>query len=416
MSYAQPTPQPAPERLGDWSLKDIIRTNDLYGKDGFWLGPRGRDDGNRLPDPKPYQHANLYPDRNASYWFGLAKLPKGTELTLRGKYPYARYFQLAVYRQTPDGQVESTDQWLADEMIKPDKGSSNPFAPSANRYAEPRSYTVRIVAEDVPPDPARRAPNTLYTGAAGDLTLIYRVYLPDIGRDGSGDTGLPSYEAKLPDGKVLPAKEVVKQLGIPFKAQVPAGMTVEQWRALKKAPDNDPALKAATAPARNPPVWEKYINNEYTLIGVFKTPEARAKLSQKILTGLGGDPKTQYLMCFVNRKFRPVLVVRGKMPTFPNTYVGKDGKGAKEMTSGQFRYWSIIQSEAPPAANGSDGLIDMQVPLDADRNYTLVMSLPEDRPANATEKNGIAWIHWGTSNSRRAIKPSNPLAIWIALS
>jgi hypothetical protein len=36
----------------------------------------------------------------------------------------------------------------------------------------------------------------------------------------------------------------------------------------------------------------------------------------------------------------------------------------------------------------------MQVPLDADRNYTIVYSRREDRPANATAENGIAWIEW----------------------
>jgi len=38
----------------------------------------------------------------------------------------------------------------------------------------------------------------------------------------------------------------------------------------------------------------------------------------------------------------------------------------------------------------------MQVPLDANRDYTIVVSRPEDRPANATEENGVAWMDWGT--------------------
>lgn len=36
----------------------------------------------------------------------------------------------------------------------------------------------------------------------------------------------------------------------------------------------------------------------------------------------------------------------------------------------------------------------MQVPLDADRNYTIVVSRKEDRPANATLENGVAWLEW----------------------
>jgi hypothetical protein len=41
-----------------------------------------------------------------------------------------------------------------------------------------------------------------------------------------------------------------------------------------------------------------------------------------------------------------------------------------------------------------DGLVDMQVPLDRDGNYTIVYSRKEDRPRNATLENGVAWIEW----------------------
>jgi hypothetical protein len=37
----------------------------------------------------------------------------------------------------------------------------------------------------------------------------------------------------------------------------------------------------------------------------------------------------------------------------------------------------------------------MQVPVDQDGYYTIVVSLPEDRPKNATRENGVAWIDWG---------------------
>jgi hypothetical protein len=37
----------------------------------------------------------------------------------------------------------------------------------------------------------------------------------------------------------------------------------------------------------------------------------------------------------------------------------------------------------------------MQVPLDKDGNYTIVVSRPEDRPKNATAEHGVAWIDWG---------------------
>jgi hypothetical protein len=47
-----------------------------------------------------------------------------------------------------------------------------------------------------------------------------------------------------------------------------------------------------------------------------------------------------------------------------------------------------------PSGQIVDALTDMQVPLDRDGNYTIVYSRKEDRPANATKENGIAWIEW----------------------
>ena len=47
-----------------------------------------------------------------------------------------------------------------------------------------------------------------------------------------------------------------------------------------------------------------------------------------------------------------------------------------------------------PSGQIVDALTDMQVPLDKDGNYTIVYSRKEDRPANATAENGVAWIEW----------------------
>jgi hypothetical protein len=86
--------------------------------------------------------------------------------------------------------------------------------------------------------------------------------------------------------------------------------------------------------------------------------------------------------------------MRGKMPTFPNTYAGAGGKGLEIMPDAQTQYWSLVSCEAAPSGQIVDGLTDMQVPLDADRNYTIVVSRKEDRPSNATLENGVAWMEW----------------------
>jgi hypothetical protein len=109
----------------------------------------------------------------------------------------------------------------------------------------------------------------------------------------------------------------------------------------------------------------------------------------------GGDPTTQYMVTYLSRKFGSIYVMRGKMPTFPDTYGGPDASGPAIMLDTQTQYWSLVSCEAPPSGQVADGLTDRQVPLDSERNYTIVVSRPEDRPDNATDEHGIAWLNWG---------------------
>ena len=383
-------------RLGSKTLETVLATDERYGHDGLWLGPRGRDYGVMLPDPKPYQHANLYPDPNSSYWFAILEMPEGSVLTLRGRFPYGRYMQFALYRSDPLGGFTATGEKFVDHEIEPDPGSENPFVPGANRRVENRDYTIRISNVDKPADPADREPNTLYAGTGAKIQVVYRVYLPDAGRLGDAGVGLPAYTATLADGTELSAEEVRERFNRPLLEGVAPGMPVKQWRALCSAPDNDPELERETTPARNPPVLERYLNNKWNLIGIFKSPEARAQIPANVETGFGGDPETLFMIAFVSRGFGPVLVIRGKMPLYPDTYYGEDRKGLEVMTDWESRYISLIMSEAPPSGMGTDGISDFQIPLDEDRNYTIVISRAEDRPANATDENGVAWVDWGT--------------------
>ena len=385
-------------RPGSKTRETVLKTDELYGHDGLWLGPRGRDYGVMLPHPKPYQHANLYPDPNSSYWFAFLEMPAGSVLNIRGRYPYGRYFQFALYRSDPDmGGYTATGEKFVDHQIGPDPGSVNPFVPGTNRRAGNRGYTIRIANADAPADAAGREPNTMYAGTGAKIQVVYRVYLPDQGYLGDAGAGLPSCTAALADGTELSAGEVRERFNRPLLQGVPPGMPVEQWRALCNAPDNDPGLRPESTPARNPPVLERYFNNAYNIVGVFKSPEVRAaKFPARIETGFGGDPETLFMLAFLSRTFGPVLVIRGKMPLYPDNWYGPDGNGLEVMTDWECRYMSLVMSEAPPSGMGTDGISDFQIPLDGDRNYTIVVSRAGDRPANATGENGVAWVDWGS--------------------
>lgn len=257
-------------RPGSKTLGIVLKTDELYGHDGLWLGPRGRDYGAMLPNPKPYQHANLFPDPNSTYWFAILEMPEGSVLTLRGRYPFGRYFQFALYRSDVLGGLTATGEYYVDHEIEPDPGSTNPFIPGTRRDLENRDYTLRIANVDAPPAPTDREPNTLYAGTAAQIQVVYRVYQPDQGYLGDAGAELPSYIATLADGTELSTEEIRKQFNRPLLQGLAPGMPVEHWRALCGASDNDPALKTETTPARNPPVLERYFNNTYNLIGIFQ--------------------------------------------------------------------------------------------------------------------------------------------------
>jgi hypothetical protein len=169
-------------------------------------------------------------------------------------------------------------------------------------------------------------------------------------------------------------------------------MTVDQWVQLVNAKDNDPKLTPQTAPARNPPQWERFTTIQYGVIGAFKTPQARAKM--QFLGPVEGGGEGPYLVTYLSRHYGPLYVMQGKMPTFPDTYAGKDGRGAATMPAAQTQYWSLVSCESVPSGQVVDGLTDFQIPLDKDRNYTIVVSRAEDRPKNATLENGVAWVKW----------------------
>jgi hypothetical protein len=128
----------------------------------------------------------------------------------------------------------------------------------------------------------------------------------------------------------------------------------------------------------------------YSVFGAFKPREVQEKMPvQKEMEG-GGDPTTAYMLVYLSRKFGPLYVFRAKLPTFPNTFAG-----TKIMPDGQVKYWSVSSVASLPSGDLWDGVYDMQVPLDKDGYYTIVVSLPEDRPKNATNENGVAWVNWG---------------------
>ncbi|MGW1743639.1 hypothetical protein ACWCPQ_33130 [Nocardia sp. NPDC001965] len=277
-----------------------------------------------------------FPDTFADYWMTLVPAAPGTSVTLRGQFPHARYMSFVSYSSGTATGI------LTDTAITPDTGSVNPFPAGADRQNANRSYTIRVIAGDRPANPE---PDTLYAPATdGVIPVIYRVYRPDTGRDAMGGTGLPR-----------------------ATVGTPGGGTVELADCAASTSDADPH-------------------------GVF--PESRIRAGGRATPpphapqwagrdggGLFPNPDNKYLATLVDSG--RTAVVRGRLPRTPDTF-----SATPRMESAQLRYWSICSGDGPSTST-LGCLVDDEIPLDGNGEFTIVVSAPENRPDPGC---GIAWL------------------------
>ncbi len=351
----------------------------------FWIGP--------YTSRRGPEFNSAFPDIGATYWTARYTMPAGATLRLRGRFAHARYQSLHSY-----GSARPVDS-INDLETAPDPGSTNPFQPGADRTSKRRSYTVSVSNDPPPSEAESRAPNTLYAGVAGrsDQELIYRVYVADKGRDYSGGVGLPEPELTLSDGTVLRGDNLCAAVGSTGNLLETSKLPLETYLALRDQPG-----RSSTFPAENPPHFGAFYNTAYTINCVFlDVCEPNPVRSG----GQYSNRDVSYVGAFLNRQFGPVLVLRGKLPTTPQTYDRE-----KRMGEGQLRYWSICQNESFATTAGAGCLYDEQVPINEDRRYTIVTSLPDDRPANARKRCGVGFVPW-PANGDGAGHPDDALLL-----
>jgi hypothetical protein len=332
-----------------------------------------------LIDSSIPQYNFAFPDAGAIYWTAQISLPAGSNLFLLGRYPHARYMSLNSYSSA----AAPTDD-LYDAEIHPAPGSHNPFLPGANRDAKSRRYVVRVVGTPPPAGAAQRSPNTLYAGVAGqtEQVLIYRVYVPDHGTGTTGGVGLPTFALQLADGRLLVGASACAALSAKQGAVPESLISPSQYAALRDQPGKPP-----TFPATNPPTWHRFFNSSATLSCLYQL--APCVGSPPDTGGQYSNVNNRYVLADVNLGFGQVLVLRGKLPTTPQTVNGEGRMG-----SGQMRYWSICQNQSVATTAGGACLYDEEVPITSDREYTIVTSQPGDRPTNATASCGVGYIPW----------------------
>jgi hypothetical protein len=354
-----------------------------------------------------------YLDSNVNYWYDKVTVPAGASVIFHGQYPSARYFSLGAYVSDPSAKDLSTaglfTDYINDTQIAPDPGSSNPFLPGASRVGQTGSWTVTLSGDKPPADPQDRRPNTLYGGNDQNwpTELMYRVYVADKNFAISGGVGLPQPTVVLADGTQLTGQDACNALAVDTTPFTIPTVPLAAYNQLTHLPAN-PAYglpgSGPNAPATNPARWYRVVNScHYTDVYFQAAGYPLPKCPNNIAVTAYPNPDNGYIVANVNRNFGPapdghnVLVVTGRMPTTPATYSGNP----KFAGGTQLRYWGLCTNESgvTTAATGPDGCAyDEQVPLDAQRNYTIVISTPGDRPANAIDRCGVAWLNWGNGD------------------
>ncbi|MBC2713758.1 MAG: hypothetical protein HF978_00415 [Desulfobacteraceae bacterium] len=336
-----------------------------------------------------------YPDTGAVYWSAQITIPEGAKLELVGTYAHARYESINSYDMATGAPTDA----LNDVQIVPDPGSDNPFLPGALRANDNinRDFTITILNELPPADPADRLPNTLYakSGDEGKIVLAWRIYVTDKNRDITGGVGLPEPRVTLADGTVLDTEASYAALSIDQTPIPILNMDLQTYIALREGivlqQYGWPYPIPETFPAQNPPVFKKVFNvNETVACSFVKQFLGICDPAPEYIVGQYANLDNQYMSVTINRGHGEVVVIRGKAPVTPATY-----KRVPFMQENvDMRYWSITSNESIATTKVADGVYDEQAPLDPNGYYTIVVSLPEDRPLNAQERNGVKWLAW----------------------
>ncbi|HUA12405.1 MAG TPA: hypothetical protein VMA83_10400 [Solirubrobacteraceae bacterium] len=358
-----------------------------------------------------YPALGLAPDTDTDYYVSVFQLPAGATVTLHGQFPHARFMSFTAYKNVA-GQNGIPGNSLIDEDIAPDAGSVNPFVNGESRNAPNRSFTITISGEI---EPASPAPNTLYAGQEGltgetqTVEVIERVYSTDRGFEAGGGVPLPAPTYNpASGGPVSGESEVCSDLSV---ASGPTalneskfGVSPAQYKALRSGLPG--TKEPATHPAVNPIHWEKFFNQGYLVAPFYRGTAYEpliAGLSTEATSGLYATPANAYALAYASRLFGPnpegqnILVLHAKMPTHPDTY---EGNTVSEDGATQVRYWSLCNytgiSKGALLEPNSACLFDQEVPTNSSGYYTVVISLSQDRPANARPGCGVAWMNWGT--------------------
>ncbi len=311
-----------------------------------------------------------FPDVSSAYYIIPYMLSPREAIVLEGTYPFARFSSIVTYYRDPSATGTGLELlgWLPDYAIAPDAGSANPAVdPNASIDPAQRRWTVEVtgtasasaepkVSTPVAGKNALPAMPANIENAIG--VLILRLYAPADPPDDTGKVGLPALTFRDDAGgsRTLTQctdaeRDTWETLFMPFAVQI-----------IEEAP-----------PLPLPP-----------------SVDAQPEWVQTTFPGLGTNPDNRYLVVPIAWEPGRIVVVRGQAPTFPDTLAGD-----LQTTPADLRYWTFCTGSNVIPLITASCVGDFEMPIDANGTYTIVVSQPEDQPANATVDNGVATMQPG---------------------
>lgn len=353
--------------------KTVVENPKAELTDCMWQDSATSQDGTGGANPMNY----AFPDSNVTYWSSEFTVPEGAKILIEGDYPYARHTSLVSY--TSKGERVNS---LLDAQIKPNAGSVNPFIPGNNRLSKDRGYKAELVLGDLPATPQE---NTLYAPKTdtNDVALIYRIYVPNKGFNAKAGVSFPRFKVQLANGETKTGSEVCNILKVKKKAlDKVLSVPLETSLALyNKQP-------YVGFPAQQVPTWYTAYNGSANISCIYKYKIDQCegfKTERKV--NQWATPDNEYTYSVISRKLGKVVVLKGKLPQIAPTT-----NNEPILAKGDLRYLSICTNELISTATNFC-IYDEQIKhKDKGGYYTIVVSRPEDRPANAKDECGISYL------------------------
>jgi hypothetical protein len=371
------------------------------------------------------------PDPNATYWTTPFKTSSGfTSLTIEGRYPTARFASFTVYdnggdtfTQTVNGKTVTSA--LADYRILPDAGSVNPWRVATVPPGRRTTFTVRL-----------RRHVTLFAQQHHNALPMVDTGPPPAKPVAPSDIGFVTFRTYIPSGGnttvALPKIIVNRRVSVPSPHRAPA-FTGRAYTAATKATHTvlptcnatriahavkvSKALKKLVgriqhAPSTTDQVTACTINGQPRYTNGCAPSLQWVQASSAQIGALFPNPSNAYISMSFHPAPGTVVVTRGRMPTSPKAA----GHGALGDSIGavpvnwtasplpyQVRYWSVnnylIKEPYPVVTEGAGpnrtygGTADYQTAVDGSGRYTVVSSLPADKPTASTlAANTATWI------------------------